>query len=53
MPWKASSVMEEHLRFIARLLDGELMPCRCGPAMQDGMLGTSEASLFNALLRAP
>jgi transposase-like protein len=23
MPWKASSVMEERLRFVARLLDGE------------------------------
>ncbi len=25
MPWKASSVMEERLRFVARLLDGETM----------------------------
>jgi hypothetical protein len=25
MPWKASSVMEERLRFAARLLDGEAM----------------------------
>jgi hypothetical protein len=25
MPWKESSVMEERLRFVARLLDGELM----------------------------
>jgi hypothetical protein len=25
MPWKASSVMEERLRFVARLLDGEVM----------------------------
>ena len=25
MPWKASSVMEERLRFVARLLDGEAM----------------------------
>jgi hypothetical protein len=23
MPWKPSSVMEERLRFVARLLDGE------------------------------
>lgn len=23
MPWRASSVMEERLRFVARLLDGE------------------------------
>jgi hypothetical protein len=25
MPWKASSVMEERLRFVARLMDGEAM----------------------------
>ncbi len=25
MPWKESSVMEERLRFVARLLDGEGM----------------------------
>jgi len=25
MPWRASSVMEERLRFVARLLDGEAM----------------------------
>src|SRR5215467_12631898 len=29
MPWKASSVMEERLRFIARLLDGEPMTDLC------------------------
>jgi transposase len=29
MPWKASSVMEEHLRFVARLLDGEAMTDVC------------------------
>src|SRR5499427_7823029 len=29
MPWKASSVMEERLRFIARLLDGEAMTDVC------------------------
>jgi len=29
MPWKASSVMEERLRFIARLLDGEAMTDLC------------------------
>src|SRR6266403_2156584 len=28
MPWKASSVMEERLRFVARLLDGEAMTDR-------------------------
>ncbi len=29
MPWKASSVMEERLRFVARLLDGETMTDVC------------------------
>jgi len=29
MPWKASSVMEERLRFVARLLDGEAMSSVC------------------------
>ncbi len=29
MPWKASSVMEERLRFVARLLDGEAMTRLC------------------------
>jgi transposase len=29
MPWKESSVMEEHLRFVARLLDGESMSHMC------------------------
>src|SRR5215470_9006762 len=29
MPWKASSVMEERLRFVARLLDGETMSDVC------------------------
>jgi transposase InsO family protein len=29
MPWKASSVVEERLRFIARLLDGEAMTDVC------------------------
>ena len=29
MPWKASSVMEERLRFVARLLDGEAMTGVC------------------------
>jgi hypothetical protein len=32
MPWKASSVMEERLRFVARLLDGEAMTELAGPA---------------------
>ena len=29
MPWKASSVMEERLRFVARLLDGEAITDVC------------------------
>ena len=29
MPWKASSVMDERLRFVARLLDGEAMSDVC------------------------
>src|SRR5436190_24030958 len=29
MPWKESSVMEERLRFVARLLDGEAMTDMC------------------------
>ncbi len=29
MPWRESSVMEERLRFVARLLDGEGMSDVC------------------------
>ena len=29
MPWKASSVMEERMRFVVRLLDGEAMTDVC------------------------
>jgi len=29
MPWKEGSVMEERLRFVARLLDGEAMSEVC------------------------
>jgi hypothetical protein len=29
MPWRESSVMEERLRFVARLLDGEPMTNLC------------------------
>lgn len=29
MPWKASSVMNERLRFVARLLEGEAMSRVC------------------------
>jgi hypothetical protein len=34
MPWKASSVMDERLRFVARLLDGEAMT-DCVPGVRD------------------
>ena len=29
MPWKETSVMEERLRFVARLLEGEAMSELC------------------------
>jgi transposase-like protein len=29
MPWKESSVMDERLRFVARLLEGEPMSLLC------------------------
>ena len=29
MPWKASSVMEERLRFVARLMEGDSMSAAC------------------------
>ena len=29
MPWKERSVMDERVKFIARLLDGESMTCLC------------------------
>ena len=29
MPWKECSVMDERLRFVARLLDGEAMSAVC------------------------
>ena len=29
MPWKECSVMDERLRFVARLLDGEEMSALC------------------------
>ena len=30
MPWKECHVMDERLRFVARLLDGEKMAALCG-----------------------
>jgi hypothetical protein len=38
MPWKASSVMEERLRFVARLLDGEAMTDVCRAALGRGKI---------------
>ena len=29
MPWKETCVMDERMRFVARLLDGESMSCLC------------------------
>jgi hypothetical protein len=29
MPWKESSVMDERMRFVIRLKDGESMACLC------------------------
>jgi transposase-like protein len=62
MPWKASSVMEERLRFVARLLDGEAMTDVCrdfGISRKTGYkifawAGGSERSLASAgALRQP
>jgi hypothetical protein len=40
MPWKASSVLEERGRFVARLLDGEAMTevCRESSVLRPGTL---------------
>ncbi|VUX45965.1 hypothetical protein DF3PA_170066 [Candidatus Defluviicoccus seviourii] len=35
MPWKESSVMEERLRFIARLLENEPRYLGCAPDPRD------------------
>jgi len=32
MPWKECHVMDERLRFVARLLEGEEMPPQCAAA---------------------
>jgi transposase len=44
MPWKMSSVMEERLRFIARLLDGEAMTEVC---QEFGISGKTGYKIFD------
>lgn len=44
MPWKESSVMEERLRFVARLLDGEPMSDLC---RQFGISRKTGYKIFN------
>ena len=47
MPWKECSAMDEHLRFVARLLEGETMSTvcrefgisRCRPSLTTGHTG--------------
>jgi len=46
MPWKASSVMEERLRFVARLLDGESMSDLCLEFGMIDSLCTSSSSVW-------
>jgi hypothetical protein len=56
MSWKASSVMEERLRFVARLLDGEAMTevCDCRAkeqaAAQIESLSRAETKLTAAIV---
>jgi transposase-like protein len=53
MPWKASSMMEERLRFVARLLDGETTTdvCREFGVTQPLVVRKSLADLFQNLIR--
>ena len=44
MPWKESSVMEEKLRFVARLLDGQSMSDMC---RQFGISRKTGYKIFN------
>ena len=44
MPWKESSVMEERMRFVARLLDGEGMSDMC---RQFGISRKTGYKIFN------
>ena len=50
MPWKASSVMEERLRFVARLLDGEAMTEVC---REFGISRKTGYKIFEALSDRP
>jgi hypothetical protein len=47
MPWKASSVMEERLHFVARLLDGKAMTDVCRD------FGVSRKTGYNPRCTAP
>jgi hypothetical protein len=57
MPWKASSVMEERLRFVARLLDGEAMTDVCRdnrlPALARNGTADCDSAAPRALGQAP
>ena len=44
MPWKESSVMEERLRFLARLLEGEPMTDMC---LEFGISRKTGYKIFN------
>jgi transposase-like protein len=46
MPWRESSVMEERLRFVARLLDGEPMTDLCREFGMIDSLCTSSSSVW-------
>src|SRR5262249_39407683 len=46
MPWKASSVVEERLRFVGRLLDGESMSDACRQFGMIDSLCTSSSSIW-------
>jgi hypothetical protein len=50
MPWKESSVMEERLRFVARLLDGEPMTDVC---RQFGISRKTGYKIFNRYRHCP
>jgi transposase-like protein len=50
MPWKASSVMEERLRFVARLLDGEAMTDVCREFGVSRKTGYKIFDRYNAFL---
>ena len=51
MPWKESSVMEERLRFVARLLDGEPMTDMCREFGISGKTGCAAPTTLNPARR--